>query len=608
MSALVPVSGGIASILKYELSATALSAAFLGVLTRPLYRRRRTDRDEDGNEPTAPDLRQPMLAAALEASRDPVFIMDAHGVLLYGNSAYLRLETHGEGEPTGRPVSLLPYWRAPASVEEMWQTLHAGASYRGELSDCRPDSDVRVLEALVSPLDEGPGQPRRYVAVCRDVATRTQHDREREDRVLFDELTGLPLPRLLEERARQVLALARRHGSLVALLHVELEATAGQRNGDEVVKAVAECLRQGLRESDALARRGADEFLVVLSEVADEQSVASVARRLHEAICGALPARDGSDPPTFGARLGVALYPKDAACYDELVVCAATATDRAFRSGTGFEFFEHGLSEATRERLSLEDDLHWAWEEDQFILHYQPILDSDGQIAGAEALARGDVAGVEALARWPHSKRGMVAPSQFIPLAERTGRILSLDRWALATSARQAALWSQSGWNGWISVNLSARSLRDPELPAFVARTIAANGLGAARLMVEITESTAMRDPALTASVLHGLRAAGVGIAVDDFGVGHSSLAYLKLFPVDVLKVDACFVRELGTGSRDEQLVEFMILLAHRIGAKVVAEGVEEECQMEWLKRAGCDFIQGYLVGRPAAPGSVPAR
>ena len=164
---------------------------------------------------------------------------------------------------------------------------------------------------------------------------------------------------------------------------------------------------------------------------------------------------------------------------------------------------------------------------------------------------------------------------------------------------------ARTGWSGWVSVNLSARSLHDPDLPEYVARVLAAHQLERGRLVVEITEGTAMRDPVLTAHVLHGLRTAGALIAVDDFGVGHSSLAYLKLFPVDLLKLDACFVRELGTGSRDEQLVEIMIALAQRIGARVVAEGVEEERQLEWLKRAGCDFIQGFLIGRPAPPQAL---
>ena len=193
----------------------------------------------------------------------------------------------------------------------------------------------------------------------------------------------------------------------------------------------------------------------------------------------------------------------------------------------------------------------------------------------------------------------MIAPAQFIPVAERTGRIVALDRWAIATAARQAALWSQEGWHGWVSVNLSARSLHDADLPAYLRRCFEANELAPGRIILEITESSAMRDTEMTARILSELREAGARIALDDFGVGHSSLAYLKHFPVDILKLDHNFTCDIGRAGKQEALIETVITLAHKIGAQVVAEGVEAERQLLWLKNAGCDFAQGYLVGRP---------
>jgi EAL domain-containing protein (putative c-di-GMP-specific phosphodiesterase class I) len=240
------------------------------------------------------------------------------------------------------------------------------------------------------------------------------------------------------------------------------------------------------------------------------------------------------------------------------------------------------------------------------VLHYQPIIGADGEIVGAEALARNDVVGVEALARWPHMERGLLEPSQFIPLAERTGRILSLDRWAIATAIRQAVTWTVSGWRGWVSVNLSARSLQDPELPEYIEQILRAHDFEGSRFVVEVTESAAMRDPAQTARVLEALRDLGVQIALDDFGVGHSSLAYLRLFPIDLLKLGRGCIAGIAGDVREEQLIEIMISLAHRIGAKVIAEGVERADQMSWLKRAGCDYVQGHLVGRPVPPESGP--
>jgi diguanylate cyclase (GGDEF)-like protein/PAS domain S-box-containing protein len=551
-----------------------------------------------------------LLAGALHACADAVYITDADGRFEYVNPAFVQVSGMREADLLGRSASVVASGRhRPDFFARMWDTLRQSEPFACEIINRRPDGSYYTLDLVITPL-AGTGVAPRYLAVGRDITERKRVERELEDLAYYDALTGLANQRLLRERSRQILALARRHGSIAALLHVDLDRLRsvnlqhGRQVGDDVLRTVAERLRQGLRESDTLARIGSDEFLVLLSEVSDEENVARVVRRLHDAV--SRPIRIGERSLSVTARMGVALYPQDSSTLDELLSCAESAVRRAGQAGTAFEFFEQEQSAASHDRLSLEDDLHWAWEHDQFVLHYQPIVGSDGRVVGAEALTRGEVIGVEALARWPHLERGMIGPNQFIPLAERTGRILSLDRWAIATAARQAAQWVEHGWEGWISVNLSTRSLHDPDLPDYMARTIAAHGLEHGRLVVEITESTAMRDPGLTAEVLEALRDIGVLVAIDDFGVGHSSLAYLKLFPVDLLKLDASFIRDIGRGGNDEHLVETMISLAHRIGAKVVAEGVEEAAQMKWLQQAGCDYIQGFLVGRPVAPGTVP--
>lgn len=551
-----------------------------------------------------------ILTAAFEASADAVYITARDGTIEYANGAFERLTGYPAQKAVGRPASMLASGRHRADFfARMWGALEAGEVYNGEVINRHPDASMYTIDLVITPLSLAGEQ--RFLAVARDVTARKRLEREVEDLAYYDPLTGLANHRLLRERSSQILALARRHGSMAALVHIDLDRLAsvnaqhGRAVGDEVLRTVAERLRQGLRESDTLARTGSDEFLVLLSEVQDEEAVARVVRRLHEAITQ--PFRMQHVTVTLSVRAGIALYPQDAATFDELIESTDTALHRANQKATPFEFFEHNQSAASHDRMSLEEDMSWAWENDQFILHYQPIIGVDGRVVGAEALARGgQVIGLEALARWPHLERGMLSPGQFIPLAERTGRILSLDRWAIATAAKQAAVWLESGWDGWISVNLSTRTLHDPDLPDYMERTLKAHGLGAGHIAIEITEGTAMRDPLLTARVLESLREVGVLIAVDDFGVGHSSLAYLKLFPVDLLKLDGSFVRDIGTGGREEQLVEIMISLAHRIGAKVVAEGVEEEAQMTWLRAAGCDYVQGFLLGRPAAPEALP--
>jgi diguanylate cyclase (GGDEF)-like protein/PAS domain S-box-containing protein len=601
----IPAAGRVS--LSFERTLMTIAASVFGLLRR--------------QQPAAATPDDPALAAEIERARalataldlapDAIYISDAQGTIEYVNQAFERLTGYTADQIVGHPASTLSSGRHRADFfARMWNTLQSGENYAGELLNRRPDGTTYVVDVLIAPLRTGPDDPVRYIAIGRDISERKRIERELEDLAYFDALTGLANHRLLRERTRQILSLARRHGSVAAMVHVDLErlrhvnAQYGRAAGDEVLRTVADRLRQTMRDSDTLARVGSDEFLVVLSEVADTESVAHVVRRLHDMITR--PFNIQGHTFTVSARIGVALYPQDASTYEELLTCAEAALRRAEHATTLFEFFEPQLSLVQHQRMLLEDDLALAWEHEQFVLHYQPIIGADGRVVGAEALARGDVIGIEALARWPHAERGMLNPGEFIPLAERTGRILSLDRWAIATAAKQASIWLQEGWDGWISVNLSSRTLHDPELPDYVARVLATHHLGPNRLVIEITESTAMRDPAVTVHVLDSLRQLGVLIAVDDFGVGHSSLAYLKLFPIDLLKLDASFVRDIGSGGREEQLLDIMISLAHRIGAKVVAEGVEHEAQMHYLRAAGCDYIQGFFVGRPGPPGALP--
>jgi EAL domain-containing protein (putative c-di-GMP-specific phosphodiesterase class I) len=289
--------------------------------------------------------------------------------------------------------------------------------------------------------------------------------------------------------------------------------------------------------------------------------------------------------------IGVALCPADASTYEELAECAERAVNRARATPGRVEFFKRELTGLTNERLALEDDLRWAWERRHFVLHYQPVL----------ALSDRQVIGLEALPRWPHLERGLVDPALFLPLAERTGRIVAIDRWAIAAAIVQAASWTAHGWRGWVSVNLSTRSLVDSDLPRYIQTCLDQQKLAPACFAVEVTENAAMRDVEATARMLGQLRDAGVLIALDNFGAGQSGLAHLKYFPVDLLKLDASFIQDIGYNAKFEHVTEMIIGLAHQMGARVVADGVEENDQMAWLRHAGCDYAQGDLIG-PCGP------
>jgi diguanylate cyclase (GGDEF)-like protein len=416
-----------------------------------------------------------------------------------------------------------------------------------------------------------------------------------------DPLTGLANRRLLRERAEQALTLARRYGRTVGLLYLDLARfkavndSLGHSAGDELLKEVSRRLSRGLRESDTLIRQGGDEFAIVLAEVQKKEDAADVAQRVLESL---LPSfwLEGQAVHLEG-NLGIALYPQDGTTVDELMKHADIAMYRAKADSTGFKFYQPSLDVYTRDRLLLETELREALDQQQLTLHYQPVVDLKSE----------RVIGIEALIRWSHPRRGLVPPDDFIPLAEESDLILHLDRWTIATATRQARVWASQGWDGWLAVNLSARSLGNPELPEYVGQILQRERLAPGRLRLEITERVAMRDPEVTVRLLKQLTTLGVSVAVDDFGLGYSSLAYLKRFPIHQLKIDRSFVQGIGTDQRDERLIEAVITLTRGLGVEVLAEGVERVDQLAWLKEQGCGSVQGYLVGHPVSPDELQA-
>jgi diguanylate cyclase (GGDEF)-like protein len=417
-----------------------------------------------------------------------------------------------------------------------------------------------------------------------------------------DPLTSLANRRLLRERAEQALTLARRHGRTVGLLYLDLARfkavndSLGHSAGDELLKMISHRLSSGLRESDTLVRMGGDEFAILLSEIEKQEDAADVAQRILESLQPFFWL-EGQAVHLEG-NIGIALYPQDGTTVEELMKHADIAMYRAKAEGIGFKFYQPSLDLYTRDRLLLEAELREALERQQLVLHYQPVLD----------LKNERVIGVEALIRWPHPRRGLVPPEDFIPLAEESDLILHLDRWTIATATRQARVWASQGWDGWLAVNLSARSLGNPTLPEYIGQTLQKEGLAPSRLRLEITERVAMRDPEVTIRLLKQLTALGVSVSVDDFGLGYSSLAYLKRFPVHQLKIDRSFVQGIGADNRDERLVEAVITLTRGLGVEVLAEGVERADQLAWLKEQGCGLVQGYFVGHPVSPDELQAQ
>jgi diguanylate cyclase (GGDEF)-like protein/PAS domain S-box-containing protein len=436
-----------------------------------------------------------------------------------------------------------------------------------------------------------------WQGVISDITERKTLEAALAHQALHDALTDLPNRALLLDRAQQAIARARRDQRGVALLFLDLDNfkivndSLGHAAGDRLLVLVAGMLRACVRESDTVARLGGDEFVALLDGVADAAEAEAVCARIQEAL-GA-PLKLGRARIGVTASIGVVISADGHTHPEHLLRDADIAMYRAKASGKQRHVvFAPQMRLAATQRWQQELDLRRAIERDELELHFQPKVE----------LHSGRTVGVEALARWRHPERGLVPPADFIPLAEETGLIVPLGRWALREACRQTQLWNEGRLANdalTVSVNLSPRQFRDPRLAHDVSAALESSGLSPALLTIEITESVAMDDAELTAATLATLQRVGVSISIDDFGTGYSSLAHLKRFPVDTLKIDRSFVDGLGVEQEDTAIVSATIRLAHALGIKVIAEGVETPEQAEVLRELGCDRAQGFWFGRP---------
>jgi len=432
------------------------------------------------------------------------------------------------------------------------------------------------------------------------LSLRILQQRKREDdrihHIAFhDDLTALPNRLMLTERLDQALGRHRRAKMTLAILYMNLDRfkvindSLGHEAGDILLCLVADRLRAQLREGDSLARLGGDEFVVLIENYGNSIALSACAQRLVEQLSA--PFLLGKKDCHVTASIGISTFPADGSDSRSLLKAADVAMYRAKETGrNNYQYYLPSMNVHTLERLELESDLRHALERGEFFLHYQPKVE----------IASGLITGVEALLRWKHPIRGLVPPLDFIPLAEETGLIVPIGEWVLATACARTKSWQGRGLPKLsVAVNLSARQFADTMLLAKLTRIIHASGLDPSLLELEITESVVMSNGESAVSVLEKLKSIGVQIAIDDFGTGYSSLAYLKRFPIDILKVDRSFIRDIPADSGDMKITRAIIAMAHSLRLKVVAEGVETAEQMEFLGSQSCDAVQGYFLYRP---------
>lgn len=543
------------------------------------------------------------ISATAFESQQGMTITNADGVMLRVNQAFTEITGYSAEEAVGQTPKLLRSGRHEAAFyTAMWTQLTSAGAWQGEIWNRRKNGEVYPEWLTLSAVKSAAGQLTHFVAVFSDISARKLAEDQIEQLAFFDPLTNLPNRRLLLDRLAQALTACGRHKRRGALLYLDLDnfkmlnETLGHAQGDLLLTQVAGRLSRAVREGDTVARFGGDKFAVMLEDLSqDVFEAASQAEVVGEKIRLSLGQNyliDGHEQHSTPS-IGITLFGDDAkdGRLDEPLKRAELAMYQAKGIGrNAIRFFDPQMQEKVSARVALENDLREAIASAQFVLYYQ-----------AQVVGEGRLTGVEALVRWLHPQRGLVSPAEFIPLAEESGLILPLGQWVLEAACAQLAAWAQRPDMAHLTmaVNVSARQFHQADFVNKVQAVLAQTGANPKRLKLELTESLLVDDVQGTISKMNTLKTQGVGFSLDDFGTGYSSLAYLKRLPLDQLKIDQGFVRNILTDPNDMAISKMVIVLAESLGLTVIAEGVELEAQQDALARQGCHAYQGYLFSRP---------
>jgi diguanylate cyclase (GGDEF)-like protein/PAS domain S-box-containing protein len=523
---------------------------------------------------------------------------------VYVNPAFERVTGYAAAEVLGKsPRFLHGEDREQPGIEALRIAAREQREMTALLRNYRKDGTMFWNEVRVAPVRDESGRVTHFIGVANDVTERIRYQEEIERNANYDTLTGLPNRNLLNDRIARGIVQATRSDLSLAVAFVDLDHlkrindSLGHETGDLVIAAIGRRMAETLRTGDTVARVSGDEFVIVLGSLQRAEDAAYVATKVLN--CIGTPLKLEGHEFVVTASIGIALYPRDGTDAPTLLRNADAALYRAKEQGRDcFRFFAPEMNRRAVEFLALEQDLRRALDEREFRLQYQPIVD----------IASGAIVGAEALLRWRRADGAVMGPAQFIPVAEQSGLIVPIGRWVLEAAARQAGDWNRSrGAPRHVSINLSARQFRDPGLVEAVREAIERAGLDAALIRLEITESTVMQNAEEAERLLRALKALGVKLSVDDFGTGYSSLGYLKRFPIDTLKIDRSFVRDLAANRDDRAICNAVIALGLGLGLEVIAEGVETREQADILAGHGCRLAQGYLFGRPVDPGEFGA-
>jgi diguanylate cyclase (GGDEF)-like protein/PAS domain S-box-containing protein len=543
------------------------------------------------------------LTQAVEQSPAHILITDLEGRIEYVNAACARDTGYARNELIGANPRVLKSGKTQQSAyRELWAALTRGDQWEGELVNQRKGGEEYIAWAIIAPVRDANGKVSHYLAVMQDITDKKRAEAEIHNLAYYDPLTNLPNRRLLLDRLGQALLASKRrmtHGAIL-ILDIDhfknLNDSRGHDVGDRLIQDVAIRLVESVRQEDTVARPGGDEFAVIIEGLSENEATAaleaeSIAEKARRDIGRSYTLDSSGMPYEISASMGITLFQGTEVGVDTLMKQADVALYQAKSAGRDrLRFFNQAMQAAVDVRATLENALRHAVENDELRLFYQAQVDADHRVVGAEALLR-----------WLHPSQGMISPGYFIPLAEETGLILPIGDWVIAQACAQLRAWSEDPATRdlQLAINISGHQIRQPDFTRQVARRIVDSGIEPSRLKLELTESVVLDNVDEVIQRMQELKALGVAFSLDDFGTGYSSLSYLKRLPLDQVKIDQSFVRDLTDDSNDATIVRAILAMSQSLGLEAIAEGVETTTQCDFLTTCGCRAFQGYLFGRP---------
>jgi diguanylate cyclase (GGDEF)-like protein/PAS domain S-box-containing protein len=540
-----------------------------------------------------------MAQKVFENTIEGIAITDVHGIIQMVNPAFTAITGYTPKEAIGRsPRVLKSEHHDQLFYKDMWDSLIGTGSWKGEIWNRRKNGETYPEWLTISAIKNDHGDTTHYISIFNDITEHMQREEHIKHLAYHDALTGLPNKFLFGDRLNLAITHAQYHKHMLAVMVLDVDRfkrindTLGHAIGDMVIQIVADRLSRCIEEGDTLSRLGGDEFMFILEEIKGIQDVTKIIHKIFDTLSYPLHVQEHELHIT--GSIGISMYPSDGKDLDTLVKNADTAMYRAKELGkNNYQMYTPTMNEKAIVHLTMENDLRKAIERDELTLYYQPKVD----------IQSGKLIGAEALVRWNHPERGRISPGEFIPLAEETGLIEPLGQWVLRRACCQIRQWQlEKSYDIHVSVNLSPRQFQNRNLVEHIMGVIDETEIDPKYIELEITESCAMENPDHTIRLLQRLKEKGFTFSIDDFGTGYSSLSVLKKFPIDMLKIDQSFMRDLTKNEDDRAIVLAMISMAHSMKLKVVAEGVETFEELSFLMDNQCDLLQGYLYSPPVPP------